>query len=224
MTRKEHLRFCERCIKRELNMKIGLVCNLTGKHADFEKECENYELDTTVVETKNETEELDHEVAMSRLSEENIEKFKEEQNFSLGLMTSIITGTICAILWGIITVATGFQIGYMAIAIGAAVGFTNRFFGKGIEQVYGIYGAIIAILSCFLGNILSIIGFAAHGADLGYFEAFILIDFGKLFDIVGDTFGFVDVFFFAIAGIEGYKLSFRAFSEKEIFELNEEES
>ena len=83
-------------------------------------------------------------------------KLKAEQNFAKGLAAGIGAGVMGTILWVAITVTTGYQIGYMAIAVGAGVGFAIRFLGKGIDQHFGITGGIIAVLSCFLGNLISI--------------------------------------------------------------------
>lgn len=45
MTREERLVFCQTCSYRKLNMKVGLICSLTGKMADFEKNCPDYNKD-----------------------------------------------------------------------------------------------------------------------------------------------------------------------------------
>jgi hypothetical protein len=42
MTREERLAFCKTCTNRKLDMEVGFICSLTGKMADFEKECPNY--------------------------------------------------------------------------------------------------------------------------------------------------------------------------------------
>lgn len=128
-------------------------------------------------------------------------------------------GTIGAILWGAITVTTGFQIGYMAIAIGAGVGLSMRFTGKGIDQTFAITGGVIALLSCLLGNFLSVIGFIANLESLGYLETLYLFDYNQLIPIMGETFSPIDLLFYGIAGYEGYKFSFRTFTEKELYDL-----
>ena len=219
MTREEHLKFCKKCTNRRLDMKIGLLCNLTGEMADFENECKSFKLDESVVEKIDNTEAVEHSDVMNQLSEENIEKFRLEQNFSKALITGIIVGIIGALLWGTITVATGFQIGYMAIAIGAGVGLSMRFTGKGIDQIFGISGGIIALLSCVLGNFFSIIGFIANSEGLGYFETLSLFDYNQLIPIMTETFSGMDLLFYGIAAYEGYKFAFRTFTEKDLYEL-----
>lgn len=200
-------------------MQIGLVCNITGKIADFDNECKSYELDDTIVEKLDDTQAVEHQDALYKLSDKHIEKFKLEQNYRRALIGSIVVGVIGAILWAAITVATEYQIGYMAIAIGAGVGLSMRFLGKGIDQIFGITGAIVAVISCLLGNFFGIIGFVANLENLGYIETLGMFDYSQLIPIMSEAFSPIDLLFYGIAGFEGYKLAFRKFTEKELHQL-----
>ena len=52
MTRQERLFFCKKCINRDFTISEGILCKLTGKRADFEGTCPDYELDKkTIVES-----------------------------------------------------------------------------------------------------------------------------------------------------------------------------
>lgn len=219
MTREQHLKFCKTCTKRDLDMNIGLVCNLTGNIADFENECEAFELDAAVVKNIDNTDIVEHNEVLGKLSEQNVEKFKSEQNYTAALITGLVVGLFGAILWGVVTVSTGYQIGYMAIAIGAVVGLSMRYLGKGIEQIFGITGGAIAIFSCLLGNFFSIIGFIANSEGLGYLETLTLFNYSQLVPIMSETFSPMDLLFYGITAYEGYKFSFRAFTEKDLYEL-----
>lgn len=143
-------------------------------------------------------------------------KLRLEQNLTMGILGGVVVAIIGAILWAMITVSTGYQIGYMALAIGLGVGFTMRATGKGIDKIFGITGAILAFFGCLLGNILSIIGFAANSEGLGYMETLSLIDFSLIPSIMMDTFSPMDLLFYGIAIYEGYKFSFRQITEEEI--------
>lgn len=219
MTREQQLKFCKKCLNRELDLKVGLICNLTGQKADFENECESFELDESVIEKSDDNEKVDHQEVINNLSPTNLERFKSEQNFTKALITGIVTGLIGALLWGAITVITEFQIGYMAIAIGAGVGFSMGYIGKGLDQIFGITGGIIALLSCLLGNFFSIIGFIANSQDLGFFEALLIFDYGQLIPIMSETFSPIDLLFYGIAAFAGYKYAFRKFTQEELMEL-----
>ncbi|MEP1486886.1 MAG: hypothetical protein ABJK28_00505 [Algibacter sp.] len=219
MTREAHLKFCKKCTHRELDMKIGLVCDLTSEVANFNNECPSFELDKEVIEKIDDVEVVTPNELMEKLSERDIEKFRTEQNYPRALITGLTVGIIGAILWGVITVATGFQIGYMSIAIGAGVGLSMRYLGKGIDQIFGFTGGAISILSCLLGNFFSIVGYAANSEGLGYIEVLDLIDYAQIIPLMIETFSPMDVLFYGIAAFEGYKFSFRAFTEKDLYDL-----
>ena len=218
MTREEHLQFCKKCTKRELDMEQGLICSLTKRQADFSGECTNYNYDETVIEQMDDTEPLDRQVLLLKVSEKALEKYRSEQNLPAAIGAGVAVGIIGALLWAAITVATGYQIGYMAIAIGAGVGIAMRMAGKGMDQVFGISGGIIAILSCLLGNLFSIVGAVADYEGLGYMETFNLMQSSEITSLMAETFSGIDLFFYAIAGYEGYKFAFRALTEKEVAE------
>lgn len=219
MKREEHLKFCKTCLNRQINFEKGLLCGLTNEMASFENECESYKVDSEVIENIDSSEAIEHKDVLSKLSEKNITLFKSQQNLSKGILFSLLGGLIGGVLWGGITAITNFQIGYMAIAIGAGVGFIMRYFGKGIDQVFGISGAVIAVLSCVLGNFLSIISFIASSENLGYFETLLMFNYGETINVMILGFNPMDILFYGIAAYEGYKFSFRAFTEKDIYEL-----
>lgn len=220
MTREEQLVFCKKCTNRKLDMQQGILCNLTGEKANFLTECSSYNLDTTLEEKQDNLEPINNEDLLANMSDKTLDLLRVEQNYPIALIASIVAGLIGAIIWAIITVATEYQIGYMAIAIGAAVGYTMRYFGKGIDQIFGITGAIVAILSCALGNFFSIIGFTAKYETLGYLETIAMFDYSQLVPLMSETFSFMDIVFYGFAAYEGYKFAFRTFTEKEIAELS----
>lgn len=224
MTRAEHLKFCKTCINREMDMKIGLVCKLTGKIADFEGDCTSYKIDEKAVKQIDDEDNLEHQEVLGKLSPENIDKFRSEQNLKGAIFIGVLVGVFAALIWAIITVITELQLGIVAIAIGAAVGLSIRYIGKGIDPIFGYVGGIIAIFSCVLGNFLSIIGFVANSEGLGYIETFLLFDYSYTFEIMKETASGMDLIFYAIAAYEGYKFSFRAFTEKDIYESEKKDN
>ena len=219
MTREEHLSFCKKCNNREMDLKQGLVCTLTKEKANFIDQCADYDADPTYKERFDDTEPIENHVLKTIIDDKLLGQLRSEQNYPLALVASILVGLLGAILWGAITVATGYQIGYMALAVGAGVGFAIQFAGKGFDQIFGITGAIVAVLSCLVGNFFSIIGFMADYENLGYFETFILFDYSQLGAIMSETFSAMDLLFYGFAGYEGYKFAFRRLTEKEIEDL-----
>ena len=218
MTRKEQLLFYEKCTHRKMDLNQGILCDLTNEKATFTSTCADYNEDLSIEAANQEERIIYHSDLSGNFSEKHIERFKSEQNFSLGIILSLLVGTIGAILWALITVATKFQIGYMAIAIGAGVGFTMRYIGKGIDQKFGIAGAIIAVFSCALGNLLSIIGFISEYQELSFFNTLLYMDYSYIPQLMKEGFSFMDVFFYAIAGYEGYRFSFRVFQNEDFID------
>lgn len=44
MTREERLQYCRVCKNKKLDFKEGILCNLSGKAAEFEDKCENFDI------------------------------------------------------------------------------------------------------------------------------------------------------------------------------------
>jgi len=147
-----------------------------------------------------------------------IEQLKLEQNLPFGLIAGFLASIIGAVLWAVITVSTEYQIGYMAVAVGFLVGFAIRVAGKGLDNIFGVSGAILAIFGCLLGNFLSIVGFIASAEELGYFETLSLINYGAIPEIMIETFSPIDLLFYGVAIYEGYKFSFRKITEQQIID------
>lgn len=220
MDRLQQLEFCNSCTKRKLDLNQGVICSLTNRAAEFESECKEYLKDEAVTtEVRPIDNEVSFEEAKLHLSEEDISKLKTEQNFGLALISGSIMCIIGAVLWAAVTVATEYQIGYMAIAIGFLVGYVIRYFGKGIEDKFGYAGGAFALLSCLLGNIFSIIGFVAQYENLSYLEALLAIDFSLIPEILADSFSPIDLLFYGLAIYEGYKFSFRKLTEDDFSNL-----
>lgn len=217
MTREEHIKVCEKCINRKMDWNQGLICSISGEKACFDLICINFLQDDTVINDAIEKKE-GFTIAGNEqlLQSEIIDKLKLEQNLPLGILTGLVIGIIGAVIWGAITVATGFQIGFMAVGIGAAVGIGIREFGKGIDRIFGFSGAVISIFSCILGNFFYVIGYVANEEGLGYIETIINFNYNVLPEIMTSTFSPIDIIFYAIALRFGYKFSFRTLKEKDI--------
>ena len=136
--------------------------------------------------------------------------FDEEPNepkFITAGAAALGTSIIGAALWAFITVLTGYQIGYMAIAIGFLVGYAVKFTGKGNHIALGIIGASFSLLGCILGNYLSIIGFTAKELHVGFFDAMTMFNPGIILDAMKENFQVMDLVFYGIAVYEGFKFS-----------------
>lgn len=70
--------------------------------AHFENECKSFNLDEAVVEKIDDTEAVEHNEVLNKLSDKNLEKFKTEQELPKAIITGIVVGVLAALLWGLL--------------------------------------------------------------------------------------------------------------------------
>lgn len=221
MTREMQLTFCKRCVNRKLDLQQGLLCSLTGEKADFEESCPSFVRDKSVTEVPQEhAEGLDAETLQLQLSPEHLAQLKQEQNLGMGVAAAAGVGLIGAILWGVISVVTGYQIGYMAVGIGAAVGFSMQKVGKGTDQYFGIWSAAISLIAVVLGNMLSLIALIAKMQEVTLTDALLRFDYALLPSLMAETFSMIDLLFYGLALYEGYRFAFRKITAEDVARYN----
>ncbi len=220
MTRKEHLEFCKKCTQRHHDSRQGIICKITGKIADFDPVCSNYNEDETVAnEPKVVYTENPGTLSLSA-NLDTLNTLRQYQDFYYALIGGGLAAVIGGIIWSLITVATNYQIGYMAIGVGLLVGHSVGFFGAGIDKKFGVLGAVLSLLGCIIGNFLSQVGFIAQSESMGYFEVISYLTFPLIKNIMLESFNFMDVLFYGIALFEGYKFAFRKVTNHMVDELN----
>jgi antitoxin component YwqK of YwqJK toxin-antitoxin module len=217
MTRDEHLEFCSRCTNRKFDSDQGIICGLTNNIAAFQTTCDNYNVDTSITTVRPPVESIPDHKLVEGLPENVKSLLRKQQDPVLAAVGGLSAAILGAIIWAIITVATNYQIGYMAIAVGLLVGFAVRYFGAGVDKYFGYIGAVLALVGCALGNLLSQIIFAADAESVGYMDILVMLNFDLIVLIFEETFSPMDVLFYGIAAYEGYKFAFRKITE-EIYE------
>lgn len=166
-------------------------------------------------EGSNNSNVLDNTTTMNMIQENtinaiSIEDLKAQQNFPLGVIGGVIASIVCIFIWSLITVLTKYQITYMAIGVGFAVGFSIQKLGKGLTPIYGILGAILALLTCFVGNFISSVCLIADEFNYGYSEMFSSLDMDTSILIIKETFQVMDLVFYGIAIYTGYLCSIKS--------------
>ena len=149
-----------------------------------------------------------------RARREEFERLKGKQKMGLAIIAGLIVAVVCAALWALISVGIERQYGILAIGIGIAVGYTVRAAGKGVEPKFGVLSAILALLSCVLGNFLTQIGFWAQHLNKGVFEMLPLVDFGMIVDLMVNSFHVLDLLFYFLAISAAYGAGFKKFGEE----------
>ena len=161
-TSEEIEKYCRNCVSRDFVNGKGLVCKRTGELPTFEEECDSFEQDKELERLAPPKPE-DFPVSMTE------EEMLAEENLPKGILCAVVACIVGAVAWGLISVFTGRQIGFMPIAIGFMVGFAMRK-GKGIRPIFGIIGAALSLVSYILGDFLSIIGYISLDYEMGYFQ------------------------------------------------------
>nr|WP_321451585.1 toxin-antitoxin system YwqK family antitoxin [uncultured Carboxylicivirga sp.] len=222
MTRQEQLEFCKKCTKRKSDINRGIICSITNEKADFENECKDFEEDPyfSTSSTYNNTD-MSIQPEFQHLDDAALNTLKSHQDFYYALIGGLLASIIGGVLWAMVTVSTQHQIGYMAIGVGLLVGFAVRFFGAGIDMKFGILGASLSLLGCLMGNLFSQVGFYAQEASLPYFEVLTYLTPSVMVDVLVEAFSPIDVVFYGLALVEGYKLSLRKISPLMLKELKE---
>ena len=152
-----------------------------------------------------------------------MEEVKASQNLPLGFIGGIAAAIIGAIIWAIITIVTDYQIGWMAVGVGFLVGLAVRQFGKGIDRVFGLVGAGLALIGCLAGNLLTIALLISQQEAVSLFNVvlFLMMTPAAVIEFMTITFSPMDLLFYGIAIYEGYKFSFRRLSEAELASMME---
>lgn len=132
---------------------------------------------------------------------------QEDQNLPMAIAGGFIASFACIIIWTLITVITKYQIGYMAIGVGFAIGFAIQKFGKSSGMLLGILGAALALFTCFFGNFFSYIYLISQEYSVGFFEVLSDMDLESCILLTKETFQPMDAVFYLIAIYTGFKYS-----------------
>lgn len=214
MTRDQHLEFCNRCTNRKFDGNKGVICAITNEIAAFENSCDNYKEDVNVPQPEKPVTIIEEHTLVASLPENVKAILRKQQDPVLGIVGGLSAAILGAIIWAAVTVATNFQIGYMAIGVGLLVGFSVRYFGAGVDQYFGFIGAVLALAGCALGNLLTQVIFAANAEAVAYMDIIRVLNLDLILMIFRESFSPMDILFYGIAAYEGYKFAFRKVDEE----------
>lgn len=142
-----------------------------------------------------------------------LETLRSEQNLVMGTLAGLIAATVGAAIWAAVTVLSNYQIGWIAIGIGFLVGFSMRAVGKGLDQIYGVVGAVLSLFGCALGNLLAVTYFISADQGIPFVEFLAQLDLDVAIELVATTFNPMDLLFYAIAAYFGYRYAFRELTD-----------
>ena len=169
------------------------------------------------------TEENQERVEEPKINEQQLNllmsQMQSEQNLPMAVLGGLVAALAGAIIWAIITAATDYQIGWMAVGVGFLVGFSVRFTGKGVDKIYGVIGAVFALLGCLAGNFFTVVYFVSVQESISFFDLLLGVDFNMIVNIMTDTFQVMDILFYGIAIYEGYRFSIKQITEQELAQI-----
>ncbi len=156
------------------------------------------------------------EPADPQISAAWMQRMQSQQSLPGALTGGLLGAVVGAAAWAAITVATKFQIGFMAIGVGILVGILVRKMGRGMSPVYGITGAVFALLGCVAGNLLTTCWFISEHEQTAFTSVLASLTPDAITSLLSATFDGMDLLFYGIAVYEGYKLSFRQFTQEDL--------
>ncbi len=169
-------------------------------------------------QTKEELEKGVGEVDQTKL-QMMVQELKENQNLSFGIIGGIVAAAIGATIWAVITAVTNYQIGWMAVGVGFLVGYAVRISGKGIDKTFGVIGAILSLLGCAAGNLLTACILISKHEHIPFLQLVSRLNSEIVIEIMKATFNPMDLLFYGIAVYEGYRFSFRRLGNEELEKL-----
>lgn len=137
-----------------------------------------------------------------------LRQLESEQNLLVGTLAGGIAATVGAVAWAMITVATSYQIGWMAVGVGFLVGYAVRTIGKGITPLYGVVAAALAVSGCLAGNVLTTCMLLSREQALPLSDVLFKLDPAIITALLVATWQPMDLLFYGLAIYMAYKYGF----------------
>ena len=129
-------------------------------------------------------------------------------NVVLAIVAGLVAAAIGAGIWMAVEVTFKLQIGYVAIAIGALVGLAIRTLGHGTHVIYGVIGAVLTLVGCLGGEILSHL-YLTSTAQQSMYDLARSADYVQMVQGIFTKMDPIGYLIYGIGIFEGYKLSIR---------------
>jgi len=145
--------------------------------------------------------EIDHDAAIAQL--------RARQNFPRAVGAGLAAAVIGALLWAAFVYATNYELGLIAVAVGALVGIAVREAGQGVDSKFGVLGALCAAFGWVLGTLMVVVAMVSKQADVGMLEAAGRLGLGGCVSLALENGDAMELLFLAIAVYEGWKFAFK---------------
>jgi hypothetical protein len=147
---------------------------------------------------------------------------RDQQNLVAGLLGGIAAAAVGAVLWAAATYLTDYKLGAMSLLLGFLVGMAVLKLGRGVDVRFRILGAVLAFLSCLVGDLLAGSVYIAKSQGMAIPDVLSalgpkgMIGFAKESILEGES-----LLFYAIAVYEGYKLSAKKLTQADYLKISE---
>jgi hypothetical protein len=138
-----------------------------------------------------------------------LNKLREQQNLVAGALVGAAAALVGAVIWAVITALTDHRIGWMAIGVGFLVAYAVRAAGKGIDKIFGIVSALLSLIGCVVGNLLTAIHVIAKTQGVSELDVIAALDFDFIVEIMVAMFNPMDILFYVLAMYVGYRYALR---------------
>lgn len=144
MEMSEMIKVCSVCKNRKMDMKVGLVCSLTGMKPSFSNHCVSYVEDQEAISDK---EKRDREIAESKKEVSGVTAFILHFSIGLGLIMSLVSTGVTVYRFGVGNIVSIYLLVYMLmfayVGISAIIGF-HRHWSNSVSLAF-TYCAMLAV-------------------------------------------------------------------------------
>ena len=132
-----------------------------------------------------------------------------EGNLPMAVAAGLAAAVVGALVWGLFVYVTNYELGIIAIVVGAVVGWAVRKAGGRADKRFGLIGAVCAALGWALGTLLCDLALVAKDAGVSFGDAIARLGAGGSIEAALQSSSAIDLLFLAIAVWEGYKFAKR---------------
>jgi hypothetical protein len=144
---------------------------------------------------------------VQRKKQVRIDELRLSQNLPMAIIAGLIVSLLVAVLWAFVSMGLGFQHSGFGFLAGLIVGLSILKFGKGVDIIFGILGAIFSVWACLLGNTFTILAFVSKELDVSIFYAFSKINAGLFFELIKESLKPFDMLLYLISAYIGFSFS-----------------
>lgn len=144
---------------------------------------------------------------------------RQQQSLATGMLGGLLAAFVGAVIWTTVTAVTHYQVGWMAVLLGMAVGTAVRLVGHGVDRVFQITAAALALVGCVFGNLLTDLIQLAPTEGVPVLGLFLHLTPYRCYWILMQTFHPLDMLFYWLAVRTAYALSVVRYQAGEVLPL-----